>query len=74
MTKASLVFALTYLPSAINSAKLGNFIDKKLSKELLILNEVLSIFATILCGIALYYQWNLAILCLFIAFYYELNG
>ena len=67
LTKASIVFALTYLPSAINSAKLGSFLDRKLSKELLILNEILSIFATILCGIALYYQWNLAILCLFIA-------
>lgn len=67
LTKASIVFALTYLPSAINSAKLGNFIDRKLSKELLIMNEVLSIFVTILCGIALYYQWSLVILCFFIA-------
>jgi hypothetical protein len=62
ITKASLVFVLSFLPSVFFSSRLGGWIDRRLSKWLLARNELLSILTSVLCGLCLAYKAPLLIL------------
>lgn len=61
--KASLIFVLSYLPSVFVSSTLGAWIDRAISKRLLIGNEALSIFVSILCGACVYFELPIGVLC-----------
>lgn len=64
LAQASFIFVLSYMPAIIGSAKLGSWIDRRLSRGLLIKNDLLSILATLLCGAALYLNaplWMLSV-------------
>lgn len=65
--KASLVFVLSYLPSVFVSSSLGAWIDRAISKKLLIGNEALAIFVSILCGACIYFELPISALCTLVA-------
>ncbi len=65
--KGSLVFVLSYLPSVFVSSALGAWIDRAISKKLLIGNEALAIFVSILCGACVYFELPMGALCALVA-------
>jgi hypothetical protein len=67
VTKAALVFVLSYLPSIFFSAQLGDWIDRKLSKWLLARNELISIVTSVLCGACIAFKLPLLVLAATVA-------
>jgi hypothetical protein len=67
IVQSALVFVLSYLPSAFVSSRLGHWIDKNVSRKLLAANEILSIAASVLCGLAIYLKAPLFALSIVIA-------
>jgi hypothetical protein len=65
--KASFIFILSYLPSIIVAARIGDWIDRCLSRWLLVRNELLSIIISSLCGICIAFEVPIVILCTLIA-------
>src|SRR5687768_1470350 len=63
---ASLVFVLSYLPSVVCSGRLGELVDRRLSKSFLVLNELFSALLSLACGACLYYA-SLGWLCVALA-------
>lgn len=51
VTRSSLVFILSYLPSIFVGGRAGGWVDRHLSRRLLIRNEILSILVSCLCGV-----------------------
>jgi MFS family permease len=50
IVKASLVFSFSFLPSVFVSAKLGAWVDRSISRKLLIFNDVLAAVLSAVCG------------------------
>lgn len=65
--KASLIFVLSYMPSVFVSSSLGGWIDRAISKKLLVGNDVLAIFVSVLCGACVYYELPIVALCTAVA-------
>lgn len=63
-TKSAFVFILSFLPSILVSAKIGTWIDKKISRSLMCWNEIISILATMLVGVCVAFKLPLGFLCL----------
>lgn len=63
LTKASLIFILSYLPAIFVAAQIGHWIDCKLSRWLLVRNDVLAIIISALCGICVAFALPLGLLC-----------
>jgi len=59
---ASLVIVISYLPSLFVSSYLGQLIDKKISKKLMIQIEFISLLISMLCGLVVLFE--LPIYCL----------
>ena len=60
---ASLVFTLSYLPSIFVGSGLGDWLDRRLSRRLLVWNEAVAILISLLCGICIGLKLPLAFLC-----------
>lgn len=60
--KASLIFVMSYLPSVFVSARLGDWIDRNLSRTLLVRNDAFSMLLSLLCGVCIWYQMPWAVL------------
>ena len=65
---ASLVFVFSFLPSVLVSPKLGHWVDNKVSRWLIARNELISIVATILCGLCIYLDLPVGVLCVILGF------
>jgi hypothetical protein len=65
--KASLVFTLSYLPAILIGGRVGNWIDRYLSRWLLVRNELVSIVTSFLCGVCIMFEVPLVILCMLLA-------
>ncbi len=65
--KAAMVFVLSYLPSVLMSGTFGPWVDKRISRRFLIANEMVSIAASVACGLALWAKAPLFVLGFFIA-------
>lgn len=66
--QSALVFVVSFLPSILVSAKLGHWVDGKISRWLIARNELVSIISTILCGLIIAYHLPLALLCIVLGF------
>jgi hypothetical protein len=64
--KASLIFILSYLPSILVSAWIGDYIDRRLSRWLLACSDIFSIIISFLCGVCIALELPLALLCVLI--------
>lgn len=67
ITKASLVFILSYLPAIFVGGWIGDWIDHHLSRWLLVRNEIFSIIISALCGVFTILEVPLVIICLLIS-------
>src|ERR1035438_7340830 len=63
-TQSALIFVVSFLPSILVSAELGHWVDKKISRWLYARNELISILATLLCGLCIAYHLPLIFLCI----------
>jgi hypothetical protein len=61
------VFVLSFLPSILVGAKLGHWVDQKISKWLIARNELISVIATLLCAICIQYHLPMLFLCVVLA-------
>lgn len=68
LTKASLIFIFSFLPSVLAARPIGNLIDEKFGKGLYLTNEAISILVSILCGVVFALELPYPLLCLCIAF------
>lgn len=66
--QSSLVFVLSFLPSILVSSRLGHWVDHKISKRLIVRNELISILATILCGLCIQLQLPMTLFWTVLAF------
>ena len=62
--KSSLVFVFAFFPSILVSSQLGSWIDRSISRSFLVYIEILSILASVLCGIVVFYKLPLSLLCI----------
>jgi|GEM_PF-2396528 len=58
---ASLVFVISYLPSVFFSSKLGNLIDRYISKKLIVSVEIVSAILSLFCGYLIMNQSDLTL-------------
>jgi MFS family permease len=61
---AATIMVLSYLPAVFVSGLVGNIVDKKLSRQMLVLLEVFSASISILCAVFLYYHYYIILLIL----------
>src|SRR6516164_8504344 len=64
LTQASLVFVLSYLPSLFVSARVGDWIDRRLSRWLLGRNELFGALTSLACGVCIAYNLPTSGLCI----------
>ena len=65
--QSSMVFVFSYLPSVLIGARLGHWVDNKISKILIARNELISVFSTIICATAIAYNFSIHVLCFILA-------
>jgi hypothetical protein len=63
ITRASLMFILSYLPAIFVGASIGQWVDLHLSRWLLVRNEILAIVISALCGTCIAFNLPLGLLC-----------
>lgn len=61
--QSALVFVLSFLPSILVSAQLGDWIDRNLSRLLMARNDVIATVLSVLCGACIHYKMPLVLLC-----------
>ncbi len=64
---ATNVFVFSFLPGALFSAHLGRFIDQKLSRKLLVLNDIVALGLSLLCGWVVATNQSFLLLCLLLS-------
>ena len=62
--QSALVFVVSFLPSILVSAQLGDWIDRKLSRLLMARNDLIATALSVLCGACIYYKMPLIVLCM----------
>ena len=66
--QSALIFVVSFLPSILVSAGLGNWVDRNISRWLIARNELLSIIATLLSGLSIALHMPLVLLCVILGF------
>jgi hypothetical protein len=57
--EAGLVFVLSYLPSVFVSARLGTWVDKRISRSMLAKNEAIAALASVCCALLIHYDFGI---------------
>lgn len=61
--QSALVFVVSFLPSILVSAELGDWIDRRLSRLLIVRNDLIAAALSALCGACIYFKMPLVLLC-----------